>query len=70
MFLLIAPPSVGVTALDLMNGDTSDFSLAAEMLLGWVFVLLQLLIRIGPTLVREPAVLGEYWAYGECDPKE
>ena len=65
MFLLIAPPSVGVVALDLFNGDASDFSLFGEMLLGWVFVLLQLLIRLGPILVREPDVLGEYWAYGE-----
>mmetsp|Transcript_25611 Transcript_25611/g.55095 ORF Transcript_25611/g.55095 Transcript_25611/m.55095 type:complete len:178 (-) Transcript_25611:106-639(-) len=63
MFLLIAPPSVGVVSLDLFNDGASDFSPFGEMLLGWVFVLILLLLRIGPTLLRNPAVLGEYWAY-------
>lgn len=63
MFLLIAPPSVGVVSLDLFNDGASDFSQFGEMLLGWVFVLLLLLIRLGPAIWRVPSVLGEYWAY-------
>lgn len=61
MFLLIAPPSVGVVSLDLFNDGATDFSLFGEMLLGWVFVLLLLLIRLGPHIWRKPSVLGEYW---------
>lgn len=63
MFLLIAPPSLGVVSLDMFNDDASGFSLFGEMLLGWVFVLLILLIRLGPILWRVPSILGEYWAY-------
>eukprot|EP00581_Thalassiosira_minuscula_P027969 CAMPEP_0183758940 /NCGR_PEP_ID=MMETSP0739-20130205/6761_1 /TAXON_ID=385413 /ORGANISM="Thalassiosira miniscula, Strain CCMP1093" /LENGTH=253 /DNA_ID=CAMNT_0025996629 /DNA_START=118 /DNA_END=880 /DNA_ORIENTATION=+ len=63
MFLLIAPPSVGVVSLDLLNDGASDFSQSGEMLLGWVFVLLLLLFGLGPILWRSPSVLGEYWAY-------
>jgi hypothetical protein len=48
MFLLIAPPSVAVICLDLFNDDSSAFSETAEMLLGWVYVLLILLICLGP----------------------
>lgn len=61
MFLLIAPPSVGVVALDMLNHGASDFSQAGEMLLGWVFVLFLLLIRLGPILSKNPSVFGEYW---------
>lgn len=61
MFLLIAPPSVGVVSLDLLNDGASNFSQFGEMLLGWVFVLLLLLIRLGPILARNPSVFGEYW---------
>ncbi|KAL7550894.1 hypothetical protein ACHAWF_014090 [Thalassiosira exigua] len=63
MFLLIAPPSVGVVSLDMLNDGASDFSTVGEMLLGWVLVLLLLLCRLGPILWRQPSVLGEYWAY-------
>lgn len=63
MFLLIAPPSIGVVSLDLFNDGATDFSPSAEMLLGWVYVLLLLLIRLGPVLWRKPSVFGEYWAY-------
>lgn len=67
MFLLIAPPSVGVVSLDFLNDlvdGATEFSPFSEMLLGWVFVLLLLLIRMCPTIWRSPSVLGEYWAYG------
>jgi len=63
MFLLIGPPSAGVVSLDLMNDTASDFSQLGEMLLGWVFLLLFLLFRLGPTLWRTPSIFGEYWAY-------
>lgn len=63
MFLLIVPPSVGVVNLDLFNDGASDFSPFGEMLLGWVYVILLLLISHGPNLWRSPSVLGEYWAY-------
>ena len=46
MFLLIAPPSVGIVSLDMFNDGTPGFSLFGEMLLGWVFMLLLLLIRV------------------------
>ena len=61
MFLLIAPPSVGVISLDLFNEGTDNFSSSGEMLMGWVFVLLLLLIRLGPIIWRKPSVFGEYW---------
>ena len=61
MFLLIAPPSVGDVSLDLLNDGASNFSQFGEMLLGWVFVLLLLMIRLGPILARNPSVFGEYW---------
>jgi hypothetical protein len=66
LFLLIAPPSVGVVALDLFNDGASDFSLAGEMLLGWVFMLLMLLFRLGPMIWRCPSVFGEYWVSHNC----
>ena len=48
MFLLIAPPSVAVVSLDLMDGADDAFPDSAEMMLGWVLVLLILLFRLGP----------------------
>mmetsp|Transcript_5999 Transcript_5999/g.12659 ORF Transcript_5999/g.12659 Transcript_5999/m.12659 type:complete len:213 (-) Transcript_5999:133-771(-) len=63
MFLLIAPPSVAVVSLDLMDGDDGAFPDSAEMMLGWALVLLVLLIRLGPSIYKTPSVLGEYWAY-------
>ena len=63
MFLLIAPPSVGVVSLDLIDKDDTGFNPFGEMLLGWVLVLLLLLFRLGPALGREPAIFGEYWTY-------
>ena len=63
MFLIIAPPSVGVLSLEFLDDDASDFSLAGEMLLGWVYVCLLLLFRLGPVIWRTPSVFGEYWAY-------
>ena len=58
MFLLIAVPSIGVVSLVMM--EILPF---AEMLLGWVLVLLVLLFGIGPRLLKAPSVMGEYWAY-------
>lgn len=63
MFLLVAPPSVAVVSLDLFNNGASEFSETAEMLLGWVYILLVLLLCMGPRIWKEPSVLGEYWAY-------
>ena len=53
MFLIIAPPSVGVLSLELLDDDASDFSLAGEMLLGWVYVCLLLLFYSVESLARE-----------------
>ncbi|CAB9509672.1 expressed unknown protein [Seminavis robusta] len=61
--LLLAPPSVGIVALDTFDGDPTKFNNAAAMVLGWILVLFMLFARIGPAFVREPGVLGEYWAY-------
>merc|ERR1712176_431827 len=61
MFLLIAPPSVGVIFLDLL--DQEGFPDTAKMLLGWVLMIFVLLIRLGPGIYKSPSVLGEYWAY-------
>ena len=58
MFLLIAPPSVAVIGLGLFG-----YSTFAEMLLGWVYVLLVLLMSLGPRIWKAPSVLGEYRAY-------
>lgn len=58
MFLLVAPPAIGVISLIMM--DMLPF---AEMLLGWVMILLVLLFGIGLTLFKIPSVIGEYWAY-------
>ena len=58
MFLLVAAPAIGVVSLILM-----DILYFAEMLLGWVLILLILLFGIGPTLFQIPSVMGEYWAY-------
>eukprot|EP00956_Cyclotella_meneghiniana_P022494 scaffold42691_cov78-Cyclotella_meneghiniana.AAC.3 len=52
-----------VVGLDLFNDSTSTFSETAEMLLGWVFLLLVLLNSLGPNIWKMPSVLGEYWAY-------
>ena len=58
MFLLVAAPAIGVVSLILM-----DILYFAEMLLGWVLILLVILFGIGPTLFQIPSVMGEYWAY-------
>ena len=49
MFLLIAPPSVAVVSLDMMDEDADAFPDSAEMMLGWALVLLVLLFRLGPS---------------------
>jgi tellurite resistance protein len=61
--LLLAPPSVGVVALDALFSTPSYFSTAATMVLGWLIILLVMLMKIGPTILQKPKVLGEYWAY-------
>jgi tellurite resistance protein TehA-like permease len=63
LFLLFAPPSVAVTVLDNFKGDPTEFSQAAEFVLGWCLVVVVLLIRLGPTISMRPPVLGAYWAY-------
>lgn len=63
MFLLIAPPSVGVIFLDLLDKDHNEFPSSAKMLLGWVLMVLILLLRLGPNIYKAPSVFGEYWAY-------
>ena len=77
LFLLMAPPSIGVVAWDniqrhmmmaLNNNSDSDGSpmllaMGSQMLLGWCMGLLLLLFRIGPMIMQRPPVLGAYWAY-------
>jgi tellurite resistance protein TehA-like permease len=63
LFLLFSPPAVAVTVLDNFNGDPTEFSQAAEFVLGWCLVVVLLLIRLGPTICMRPPVLGTYWAY-------
>ena len=69
--MLLAPPSLGILALDSFgrnsnNGDEQNnvgFSNAAAMVMGWVLILFLIFVKAGPTIVRAPCVLGEYWAY-------
>lgn len=61
--LLLAPPAVGLVAVDALDGDSTKFSTAASMVLGWILLLFLLFAKIGPVFLREPGVLGEYWAY-------
>lgn len=63
LFLIIAPPSVAVVALDLFDDDGQEFSLAASLVLGWCLVVVLLLFRLGPTIAKKPPSLGTYWAY-------
>lgn len=62
LFLMIAPPSVGVVAFDLMEG-TPEFSTSSQLLLGWCLGLALFLIRLGPKIAQRPPCLGTYWAY-------
>lgn len=61
--LLLAPPSIGVVALDAIDGTPETFSIVASVTLGWILVLFIIFSKAGPMIVREPGVLGEYWAY-------
>jgi tellurite resistance protein TehA-like permease len=61
--LLIAPPATAIIALDALDGDPATFNVAAEMLLGWCLILFLLLLKIGPTITKNPPSLGAYWAY-------
>ena len=74
LFLLVAPPAVGVGAwdsierhmtahLDTDASSTIVFAMGAQMLLGWCMGLVLLLLRVGPTILQRPPVLGAYWAY-------
>ena len=56
--LFIAPPSVGVVALNGFGG-----SVIAEAWLGWCLVLFLLLIKLSPKIAARPPTLGSYWAY-------
>lgn len=60
LFLLIAPASVACTVVDSLTGE---FGILPSAIFGWCLVLLLLLARIGPTILRRPPVLGVYWAY-------
>lgn len=61
--LLLAPPSVGIIALDMLDDDPTSFSTASSLVLGWILVLFLLFAKIGPRIAQDPGVLGEYWAY-------
>jgi len=63
LFLLIAPPSVGVIAIDLLDKEPQSFAILSEVLLGWCIVVCLLLCRLGLTILKRPPVLGVYWAY-------
>lgn len=60
MFLLLAPPSVASIALIGITGGYGPFSRA---ILGAMIFLLLLLLRSGPTILKEPVFFGVYWAY-------
>jgi tellurite resistance protein TehA-like permease len=63
LFLLIAPPSVGVVAWDLIEAEPGKFSLFSQALLGWCLGIFLLLFKIGPQITKRPPSLGSYWAY-------
>jgi tellurite resistance protein len=61
--LLMAPPSVAAIALDGLDGDTSEFNIVAQAVLGWAILLCLLLLRLGPRIAENPTEVGTYWAY-------
>jgi tellurite resistance protein TehA-like permease len=63
LFLLIAPPSVAAIAIDGLDKEVGDFSVLAQVFLGWALVLMLMLIRLCPRIADKPASLGIYWAY-------
>jgi tellurite resistance protein TehA-like permease len=63
LFLLIAPPSLGVVALDLIIAQEGEFPIMSQLLLGWCLGIFMLLIKIGPEILKPPPALGAYWAY-------
>lgn len=63
LFLLMAAPSIGAVALDLLEDIPNEFAAGSYYLLGWSWTLVLLLVRIGPQIARRPPVLGAYWAY-------
>jgi len=63
LFLLIAPPSVGVIAIDLLDGESQSFAILSEVVLGWCIFVYLLLCRLGLTILKRPPILGVYWAY-------
>ena len=63
LFLIIAPPSVGVVGWDLIAGDGTQLAFMSQALLGFCLGVLALLIRLGPKIVNAPPSLGSYWAY-------
>ena len=70
LFLLIAPPSVAVVAIDMLTVEAYDdgqqessFSIVSQIILGWCLLIVILLIRLGPIITKRPPVLGIYWAY-------
>lgn len=74
LFLLIAPPSMGTVAWDLIAAQqqrtaaedadgAGGMSMGAQLLFGWCLGLVLLLFRLGPSITKGPPVLGIYWAY-------
>ena len=61
LFLLIAPSSVASLVLAGFNGGV--FGTASSAVLGYNFLLLVVLVRLGPQLCTAPVLFGTYWAY-------
>ena len=61
LFLLMAPPSAMVVALQRLDGGTC--SPGAEATFGFALVVFLVILRVGPVFLRKPEILGAYWAY-------
>jgi tellurite resistance protein TehA-like permease len=61
--LLIAPPAIAVLAIDGFDGNPAQFSVVAEMWLGWCLMVLLLILKTGPRIAENPKSFGAYWAY-------
>lgn len=63
LFLIIAPPSVGVVAYDNIVESLTEPSVMSEVLFGWSLGILLLLFKLGPKIFQHPPTFGAYWAY-------
>lgn len=61
--LLLAPPSVGIIGIDSLDGKPDEFSTVAAMIFGWTLILFVIFAKVGPRIMQQPGVVGEYWAY-------